>query len=75
MSDSSTVGLGLLAAGAVSALIAVALFLRSRRFLGNAVSVQGLVTAMEEGTGSEGGTVYRPVVEFTTVDGQARKRR
>src|SRR5688500_17574052 len=70
MSESSTLGLAFTAVGAVSAIVAILLYLRTRRFLASAVSVPGVVTAMVESAGSEGGTVYRPVVQFTTVEGQ-----
>jgi hypothetical protein len=71
MNGSSTIGLAFLGVGALSLVIGILLYLRTRRFLGSAVSVQGLVTGMVEAQGSEGGTTYKPVVEFTTVDGQA----
>jgi len=71
MTESSTTGLAFLGVGAVSAVAAILLFLRSRRFLEGAVSVQGLVTGISERSGSEGGTVYSPVVQFTTVEGQS----
>jgi hypothetical protein len=71
MSELKTVGLGLIAAGGVSAIVALLLYLRSRRFLEGAVRVQGLVTGLVESTGGESGSVYRPVIEFTTIDGQS----
>jgi uncharacterized protein DUF3592 len=36
----------------------------------SATAAQGLVTGLEEGSGGEGGTVYRPIVQFTTAEGQ-----
>ena len=71
MSEPSTLGLAFLGIGAVSAIVALLLFMRTRRFLGDAVTVQGLVTGLVESSGGEGGTVWRPVVEFTTVEGQS----
>jgi hypothetical protein len=71
MTESSTTGLAFLGVGAVSAVAAVLLFMRSRRFLEGAVSVQGLVTGISQRSDSEGGTVYSPVVQFTTVEGQS----
>ena len=55
----------------MSLLAAVLLFLRTRRFLSTAVAVSGTVMDMVARSGSEGGVVYSPVVQFTTVEGQA----
>ena len=66
----SNVALILLAVGGVSAIAAVLFFFRTRRFLSTAVTVQGTVIDMIQSSGSEGGTVYSPVVQFTTVEGQ-----
>jgi hypothetical protein len=57
--------------GALSAIIAVYLLIRRSRFLANAVTVQGTVTASIARSGSEGGTVYSPQVQFTTPEGQS----
>ena len=66
----SQIGLILLGVGGLMAAIALFFFFRTRRFLESAVPAQGVVTALVESSGSEGGTVYKPVVQFTTADGQ-----
>jgi hypothetical protein len=57
--------------GGVSLLIGILLYISRRRFLRDAVSVPGTVTGHVQRSGSEGGTVYSPVVQFTTMEGQA----
>ena len=66
----SQIGLIFLGVGGLMALIALIFFFRTRRFLESAVPAQGVVTALVESSGSEGGIVYKPVVQFTTADGQ-----
>ena len=66
----SQIGLILLGVGGLMAAIALFFYFRTRRFLEDAVPAQGVVTGLIEGSGGEGGTVYRPVVQFTTADGQ-----
>jgi Protein of unknown function (DUF3592) len=61
----------LLGIGGLSLIVGILLIMSRRRFLRDAVSVQGTVTGHAERSGSEGGTVYSPVVQFTTVEGQA----
>ena len=56
--------------GAVSAIAAILLYISRRRFLRDAVSVQGTVTGHAARSSSEGGTSYAPVVQFSTVEGQ-----
>lgn len=56
------VGLGLLLIGGYLAL-------RTQEFLGRAVSAQGTVVELVRSRSSDS-TTYRPVVQFTTVDGR-----
>ena len=56
--------------GGVSALIGILLFLRTRRFLGSAISVEGFVKQMQAKSRQKGGIVFRPVVQFTTAEGE-----
>lgn len=66
-----TTALVFLGIGGLSLITGLVLFMSRRRFLRDAVSVQGTVTGHVERSGSEGGTVYSPVVQFTTMEGQA----
>ncbi|MGH2710858.1 MAG: DUF3592 domain-containing protein [Actinomycetota bacterium] len=66
----SQIGLIFLGVGGLMALIALIFFFRTRRFLESAVPAQGVVTGLVASSGGEGGTVYKPVVQFTTADGQ-----
>jgi hypothetical protein len=59
----SLVGVGLLAG-------AVALALNTRSFIATAKSAQGVVTQMIRDRDNDGSVTYRPVVEFTTMDGR-----
>lgn len=59
----TAVGLLLLAIGVFS-------FIRTKRFLARAVSVDGVLQGYEERSDSEGGSSYHPVVNYTTTDGQ-----
>jgi hypothetical protein len=65
-----TMGLLFAGIGGLSLLIGILLYISRKRFLRTAVSAQGTVTGHVERSGSEGGTVYSPVVQFTTVEGQ-----
>jgi Protein of unknown function (DUF3592) len=65
------VALILLGIGGLSLIAGILLIMSRRRFLRDAVSVQGTVAGHAERSGSEGGTVYSPVVQFTTMEGQA----
>jgi len=71
MSEMSTVGLSFIGIGALSAIIAVFLYMRTRRFLEDAVAVQGTVTGLAQSHSSEGGTTYSPIVQFSTVEGES----
>ncbi len=66
-----TTGLAFIGVGAVSAIAALLLYMRARRFVENAVRVQGVVTGLAESHSSEGGTTYSPIVQFSTVEGQS----
>jgi hypothetical protein len=48
-------------------------FVRTRSFLSRAVSVTGAVIGFRESRGSEGGTVYQPVVTYRTTEGQTHE--
>lgn len=71
MGGLGSTGLIFIGIGALSAIIAVLLYMRTRRFLEDAVAVQGTVTGLSAHSSSEGGTTYSPIVQFTTVEGQA----
>ena len=70
MSSAGTTGLVFGGIGAVSLIVGILLYFSRRRFLKTAVAAQGTVTGHVERSGSEGGTVYSPVVQFTTIEGQ-----
>lgn len=70
MSESATTGLAFLGVGVLCGAIAVFFLVRTRRFLAGAVDAQGTVISMVASSGSEGGTVYSPVVQFRAQDGQ-----
>ena len=57
------------AVGVVLMLAAVFMFLRTRRFLRTAVSVQGVVFDLIASYSSEGGTSYKPAIRFGRLDG------
>ena len=60
----SLVGLLLVAIGAF-------LLVRTKTFISTAQETKGTVIRMLSSSGSEGGTVYAPVFQFTTIQGQS----
>ena len=56
--------------GGAALLGGVVMGLHIRSFVAHAQSVPGTVVRMEQKPGSDDGTVYHPVVEFTKVSGQ-----
>jgi hypothetical protein len=57
--------------GAVSLIVGILLYMSRKRFLRDAISVQGTVTGNVARSSGEGGTTYSPVIQFTTMEGQA----
>ena len=64
-------GLGFVALGLLFVGLALFFFLRTRKFLETAVKTTGTILDLAESSGSEGGTVYQAIVQFTTADGTA----
>jgi len=54
-------------------IVAIVLAINEQKFISTATHVSGTVTDFVTGTDSKGNTNYKPVVEFTTLDGQAYK--
>ena len=63
-------GLIIIVVGSVLLAAAVFFVTRTRRFLETALSANGTVMGFIESSGSEGGSTYKPVVAFTTAQGQ-----
>ena len=66
----TSIGPIFLAVGVGSALLAAFFYWRNRRFMRESVATQGMVTGLVTSSGSEGGVVYHPVVQYTTQSGQ-----
>ncbi|MBA3243086.1 MAG: DUF3592 domain-containing protein, partial [Acidobacteria bacterium] len=58
--------------GAALTLASVLLWIRTRRFVAEALRAEGTVVGLAEGEG-ESGTVYAPVVRFRTRGGGVRQ--
>lgn len=63
-------GLGFLGLGLLFIGLAAFFFFRTRKFLETAVLTTGTIVDLVASSGSEGGTVYQAVVQFTTGDGR-----
>ncbi|MCC6260105.1 MAG: DUF3592 domain-containing protein [Anaerolineales bacterium] len=50
--------------------VAAYMFVTARNFVRSASKTQGTVVRLEARPGSKGGTVYLPIFEFKTIDGQ-----
>jgi len=59
--------------GALELAIGLFTFFRTRSFLERAVSAAGVVAELRESRGSEGGTVFQPVVSYQTIEGETRQ--
>lgn len=71
--DSGTlalIGLIFLGVGVPMLLVAVYLFVRTRRFLETAADTTGVIVDLIASRSSEGGTTYKAVVDFQTADGR-----
>jgi hypothetical protein len=64
-------GLGFFGLGLLFIALAAFFFFRTRKFLETAVKTTGTIVDLAASTGSEGGTVYQAIVQFTTADGRA----
>jgi hypothetical protein len=69
MSEAATVGLIFVPTAAVLLGLAIFFFVRTRRFLARAIDTHGTVVELVASRSSEGGTTYKPVVQFTTPEG------
>jgi hypothetical protein len=63
-------GLGFLGLGLLFIGLAAFFVIRTRRFLETAVPTTGTIVDLIASSSSEGGTVYRAVVQFKTSDGR-----
>jgi hypothetical protein len=70
MDSGLIVGLAMGGSGALLLAIGAFFFMRTRKFLATAQDASGTVVDLEVGSGSEGGTVYSPVIEFALPDGR-----
>jgi hypothetical protein len=70
MDEARLGGLIFIGVGGLGVLAALLLYLRGRKFLRTALSAQGTVVENVASSGGEGGTVYQPVIDFTTAEGQ-----
>ncbi len=59
--------------GVLLLLIAAFLWIRTRRFVADALRAKGKVVRLAQSRDSEGDTVYAPVVEFTARGGGVRR--
>lgn len=69
MSEAEIIGLSFAGAGAVPFLLGVIFCVRTLRFLARALDTAGTVVDLKVSRGSSGGSVYKPVVEFSTAAG------
>jgi Protein of unknown function (DUF3592) len=69
----NAVGPIFIAVGAIELAIGMFFYFRTRNFLASAVAVSGTVVEFQSSSGSEGGTVYKPVVSYQTYEGETRQ--
>ncbi len=71
MSSELIIGIVFSLVGLLLVAIGVFLLVRTRTFISTAQETKGTVIRMLSSSGSEGGTVYAPVFQFTTIQGQS----